>query len=475
MRLKSLPICSALAVSLFANWASATQYHVEPLMINGPDSQKKVIAIVGDGYDSFSLDEYISTVDSYIMQGVFTQDETYRKDSTAFNVYRIDVTSVDYGVSVQATYEFPAGSGTIVASDASDPYYAQNTALGFIQSGDWNKCWMSPGPNTTSTITSIMSTHLSRQPDIIMTVLNVLPFTTHNGVYLDRTFGGCSYGSLLAVTNHVGYTVAAHEWGHSIGGLRDEYTAYDTTPPAGTTFTGITNCSTVLNKNTVSWASLVSTDARMSVPTTFDGTWMDSNKTVGEFAGCNYYTQGIYRPAYQCRMNGNNPGFCPVCKGIFETAVTPFVDQLSNFYDVTTYLGAFCRPTAGAVTYTSDGAAANGTGSTVTLECGGRRTQSAGVFSGRIVANATVIDRNPNSDVCCSLIARDPSGTQVTGTQVCSTGSGAGAQVLPLVYPKLTVGSSLAHLDVECSVPPIASGLSSSVFDYQIEQQVQNF
>jgi hypothetical protein len=473
MLLKSLPIGLALAVSLFANWASA--YHVEPLMINGPDSQKKIIAIIGDGYDSFALDEYIATVNSYVMQGVFAQDETYRKDSSAFNVYRIDVTSMDYGVTVRATYEFPAGSGTIVASDASDPYFAQNTALGFIQTGDWNDCWMYPGPNTDATITSIMSSHLSRQPDIIMSVLNVLPFTTHNGVYLNKTFGGCARGPRLAVTNNVGYTVAAHEWGHSIGGLRDEYVAYQTAPPVGTTITGITNCSTVLNKNTVSWASLISTDARMTFPTVYDSSWMDSNQTVGEFEGCNYYATGVYRPAYQCRMNGNSPGFCPVCKGIWNTAITPFVDKLSNFFDVTTYLGAFCRPTSGAVTYTSNGAAANGTGSSVTLECGGRRTQSGGVFSGRVVANATVIDRNPNSNVCCSLIARDPNGTQVTGTQACSTGSGAAAQVLPLVYPKLTVSSSAAYLDVECSVPPIASGLSSSVFDYQIRQQVQNF
>jgi len=475
MRTRLLPIGAALvAATLLSRGASATQYNVQPLMINGPDSQKKIIAIIGDGYDAFSMDEFAAAVDAQIIQGVFLQDETYRNNSTAFNVYRIDAVSNDYGVSVRTTYEFPANSGTQVSSDATDPYYAQNTALGFIQSGIWAQCWMAPGPDTDATLTNIMSTHLSRQPDIIMSILNVQPFMAHTGVFIDRTFGGCARGSRLAVTSNVGYTVAAHEWGHSIGGLRDEYTAYSE-PYPGPAITGVTNCSTVLNKNTVSWASLVSTDPRMTVPTTYDFSWMDSNTTVGEYEGCNYYTTGVYRPSLSCRMNGNSPGFCPVCKGIFETSISPFRDQLSSYFDATTYLGAVCRSTGSAATYASDGSASNGTGSALTLECGGRRLQSGGVFSGRVAASATVIDRNPSSDVCCSLIARDPSGTQVTGTQVCSTGSTATAQVLPLVYPKITVGSSTAHLDVECTVPPVAGGQSSSVFNYLIEQQVQTF
>jgi len=474
MRLKSLPICAAVAVTLLAKGASATQYNVQPLMINGPDSQKKIIAIIGDGYDAFSMDEFAATVDSYIMQGVFLQDETYRNNSTAFNVYRIDAVSSDYGVSVRTTYEFPAGSGTQVSSDATDPYYAQNTALGFVQSGIWASCWMSPGPDTNAIMTDIMSTHLSRQPDIIMSVLNVQPFMAHTGVFIDRTFGGCARGPRLAVTNHVGYTVAAHEWGHSIGGLRDEYTAI-AEPYTGPAITGVSNCSTVLNKNTVSWASLVSTDPRLTIPTSYDSSWMDFNKTVGEYEGCNTYATEVYRPALSCRMNGNSPGFCPVCQGIFETAISPFRDQLSSYFDATTYLGAICHSTGTSPVYTADGSASNGTASPMTLECGGRRLQSAGVFSSRIAASATVIDRDPNSNVCCALIARDPSGAQVAGVQVCSTGSAANAQVLPLVYPKITVGSSTAYLDVECTIPPTASGLSSSVFDYQIEQQVQTF
>lgn len=460
----------ALAMVGFAN--SAKAYHVEPLMVNGPDSEKIVISIIGDGYDIFSQQEFIERVDAMIVQGLFPFDETYRNNSTAFNIYRIDALSNDYGVTVRTTYEDPV-THQQVNSAPGDPYYNQDTALGYIQSGIWNRCWMEEGPNTSNAITSINSAHLSRLPDYTLAILNVQPFTLNNGVNISVTFGGCARGSSLAVTNNVDWSVVAHEWGHGIGGLRDEYTAGERaslTNPG--TITGATNCSTVLDRNTVYWSGLVSTDPRLTIPTTMDWNWMDSNTTVGEFEGCNTYGKGVYRATNSCRMNGNWPGFCPVCKGLFQPRVASYVDQPSDYFDLTNYLGARCRSTGSALNYTTDGAASNPNTSSVTVECAGHRVQSSGVFSNHAVASVKVVDRNPSSDNCCKLIARNPDGTQLSGAQVCSQGSSSDLQTLQLVYPKLILSSSNTTLNVECTIAPVSSGIASNVFDYQLGQQL---
>ena len=54
-------------------------------------------------------------------------------------------------------------------------------------------------------------------------------------------------------------------------------------------------------------------------------TWND-NQSVGLFEGgsANYST-GIYRPVLSCRMNSNNPPFCPVCNKAMSAQTSPYL------------------------------------------------------------------------------------------------------------------------------------------------------
>lgn len=218
----------------------------------------------------------------------------YRDNQRAFNVYRVDLVSRESGVSTPTT--------------------TKDTSLKMVYSGDWNRCWMEESTDTDSLINQALSS--VPKYDYVLVMLN------------EKGWGGCRRGSRLYVTSGddqgVDYwAVVAHEYGHGIGNLFDEY--FFSGNYAGPTV-NTRNCSTVLNRNTVVWKGLILSTT--SVPTTFS-TGMDPNRTVGMFKGCNYKEMGIYRPVENCRMRSNTPLFCPICLALMNRAVAPYLGDNS--------------------------------------------------------------------------------------------------------------------------------------------------
>jgi len=121
----------------------------------------------------------------------------------------------------------------------------------------------------------------------------------------------------------VDWTVIAHEFGHGLGNLPDEYCvtgAYTLGEPGAVDLTIDTN------RATLKWGNFV--DPTTPIPTgtgacadynqgVKPATW-DDNQDVGLFEGGNTQNTGIYRPVVNCRMRGNAPPFCPVCYTSFK-------------------------------------------------------------------------------------------------------------------------------------------------------------
>jgi hypothetical protein len=170
----------------------------------------------------------------------------------------------------------------------------RNTALGYIYNGVRHYFWLQEG-----CVTSIQqSIILSLVPEwhFVIVILN------------ESGFGGCGGGGYQAITSGVSWQVLSHEMGHGIGGLGDEYTS-----PGGTytgSRPGYPNLDTTTDRNTIKWKDLI--DPSTPLPTKQSDV-TDGNQDVGAFLGGHYCTSGIYRPVYNCRMNGNTPDFCPVC------------------------------------------------------------------------------------------------------------------------------------------------------------------
>ena len=262
------------------------------ILDHGSDGEKLVFVVLGDGYTAGDQQKYELDVKTLVLDGVFGHD-FYKDNIDAFNIYRVDLISSQSGVS--------------------RPTFAKNTALRVIYSGDWNRCWLEPSDDTDERITNAINV---KKYDFVLIVAN------------ESGYGGCRRGSRLYVTSGDPWDVVAHEYGHGIAGLYDEYSA-----DGGGAYTGDPvnnlNCSTVLDRQNVVWSKLIGKD--IDLPS--DGLQnIDSNDTVGEFEGCNYAQSGIYRPVQQCRMNSNTPHFCPVCLAAMTSRVQPYRSPVTSVH-----------------------------------------------------------------------------------------------------------------------------------------------
>ena len=162
-------------------------------------------------------------------------------------------------------------------------------------------------------------------------------------VNTDTYGGGGIYNQLLcSSSDHPTFKqVFVHEFGHSYGGLADEY-AYDDMDsewyPADTEpwEPNITTLHDFKSK----WADLM--PKKTPIPTPLDPKVPDYRtispddkeamarlnacvSVVGVFEGAGYTTHGCYRPAQECRMKVNEvQDFCPVC--------TRAIKQITDFY-----------------------------------------------------------------------------------------------------------------------------------------------
>lgn len=130
-------------------------------------------------------------------------------------------------------------------------------------------------------------------------------------------------------------TIIAHELGHLIADLADEYRAPDCNPcasnPTLVTFTGEwipdePNVTTAADRSLVPWSDLLQTEA---FPTTIDS--VSDGDTIGRWEGAAMDCFGIYRPREYCLMDGTTgddpliDDFCPVC-------VRAIVERLEDWH-----------------------------------------------------------------------------------------------------------------------------------------------
>ncbi|HEX2785521.1 MAG TPA: M64 family metallopeptidase [Ilumatobacteraceae bacterium] len=280
----------------------------------GPVGQKKNIAIIGDGFTAADQTAYNNWVTTNVLDGLLKHDY-YFEDASAFNVYRINLESVDSGVSTR-TYDLHGTPN--MKSDDTHTDVTRNTPLQMIFSGTWLYCWMEYSAGTDAAIKAAIKKWV---PDTQFTII----------VLNTPGFGGCGGGGRAHVTLGTGWTVLAHELGHGMADLADEYSvAGNYTDPEP----GRVNVTINTNRATTKWGRYIA--AATPVPTGVGSGagynqgpkpagWSDSDD-AGIFEGGNTNNTGVYRPVINCRMNGNSPPFCPVC----YTAMKSLVHQASG-------------------------------------------------------------------------------------------------------------------------------------------------
>ena len=258
--------------------------------VGSPGSDPKLsILIMGDGYAEADMTAYRSQVTSQVL-GALRLDLLLLHQG-AFRVVRVDLVSVESGVR-ERRYN---SRGTII----SDVF--KSSRLGLIPNDSWDRCWFDMSTFTDARIEKLRQRFAPDADHVIVLVKS-------------DTWGGCSSvgPGTGYFTEGSGMTTVAHEMGHNLFALGDEYVS------ATETFTGVSrypNTSEAPSEwNMLKWFDLVAPNTPLPTNAARPPAGWNRRTSVGAFEGAGgSYATGLFRPVLECRMNQNNPPWCPVC------------------------------------------------------------------------------------------------------------------------------------------------------------------
>ena len=145
----------------------------------------------------------------------------------------------------------------------------------------------------------------------------------------DTYGGGGIYNSFTLTTAHHSKfePVVVHEFGHSFGGLADEY-AYTDAPSPLYPY-GVEpweqNITTLVDFES-KWSDMLPKGDTSPSKITEDN--YSSTETLGVYEGAGYSMKGIYRPVPDCRMRTNEAkAFCPVCQRALQRLIDFYTEK----------------------------------------------------------------------------------------------------------------------------------------------------
>ena len=254
------------------------------------DSPEKCIdvAILAEGYTLQEIQTFYEDAD-IACKSIFDH-EPFKSMKKRFNVVAVASPSTDSGVSVPRLNEW------------------KHTAFGSHFSTFYSDRYL-----TTSRVKAIHDALAGIPYEHIIILANT-----------EEYGGGGIYNSYTLTTAHhpMFRPVVVHEFGHSFGGLADEY-FYDNDVMTDTYPLDIEpweqNISTQVDFAS-KWKDML--PSNIPIPTPISAS---EKYPTGVYEGGGYSAKGIFRPADNCRMRTNEyPEFCPVCQRALR--------RIINFY-----------------------------------------------------------------------------------------------------------------------------------------------
>jgi hypothetical protein len=252
---------------------------------NGDPSKKVDIVIIPDGYTKDQMGKFKKDCDKFA--GYFFGASPYKENKNNFNIWAINIASVDSGPDIPALDKW------------------SNTAVGTsFYTFDSERYLM------TTENKALHDAAANAPYDQIIILVNS-----------DKYGGGGIYNFYCTVSSDNKYSdyVVTHEFSHLFGGLGDEYytsqvSTNDLYPLDVEPWEP--NLTTMVNFDK-KWKSMVQTGTPVPTPNS-----VQYKDVVGVFEGGGYEAKGVYRPMYDCSMKSisyNN--FCPVCKKAIQNMI----------------------------------------------------------------------------------------------------------------------------------------------------------
>jgi hypothetical protein len=249
----------------------------------GPDANRFVIAILGDGFTAADLagGSFANKASSFL--GALFATSPWTGYASMVNAYRVDIESAESG----ADYEdaAPESGGT-----QKDTYLN-----GGFWVGGTERCCFLRG--------SGIARAMAAADDLVGVGVwdEILVFVN------STKYGGCGGAVGVSSINSVSDEIQIHEFGHSFAGLADEYDYGSTSTSCTPSSTRNIDCA--FNFPQVKWQVWVTPGTPIPTPDT-----AQYNTAIGAFEGAAYQTVGIFRPMRDCAMRSLGAAFCPICK-----------------------------------------------------------------------------------------------------------------------------------------------------------------
>lgn len=248
------------------------------------------VAILAEGYTPDEMETFYQ--DATIACESLFSHEPFKSMKKRFNIVAVASPSQDSGVSVPRL-------------------------------GDWKHTALGSHFSTFYSDRYLTTTHVKAIHDALAGIpyehIIILANTEEYG-------GGGIYNSYTLTTAHHPKfrPVVVHEFGHSFGGLADEY-FYDNDVMTDTYPLDVEpweqNISTRIDF-AAKWEDMLAKGTPVPTPTD-----MNKKYPVGVYEGGGYSAKGIYRPSDDCRMRTNEyPTFCPVCQRAIRRVIEFYTD-----------------------------------------------------------------------------------------------------------------------------------------------------
>ena len=258
----------------------------------GGDPNKAIdVAILAEGYTTAEMDSFYR--DAEIAVKSILDYEPFKSHAGDFNFVAVASPSAESGVSVPRL-------------------------------GDWKSTAFSSHFSTFYSGRYLTSLHLKDIHNALAGILYehiiILANTPEYG-------GGGIYNSytLTAAGHKMFKPVVVHEFGHSFGGLGDEYfyegDVMDDSYPKDVE-PWEPNITTLVDFDS-KWKNLLPKDCPIPTPVSEAAKY-----PVGVYEGGGYSFHGVFRPADDCRMRTNTaPAFCPACQKAMDNLINFYVNE----------------------------------------------------------------------------------------------------------------------------------------------------
>ncbi|MGE5314124.1 MAG: M64 family metallopeptidase [Acidobacteriota bacterium] len=295
---------------------------VVPVVSNGNPHEKVDIAILGDGYTRKEMEQFLKDARHYTNQLFSTEPFKSRKND--FNVRAVCLPSDESGI------------------DQPDKKLWKRTALGTSYNTFGSARYVLTTENKALRNAAALAPY-----DFICILVNT---ARYGGGGIFQLYATCYARPESKETAWYSDYVFVHEFGHSFGGLGDEYYTSDV-PYNDFLQAGVEpwepNVASDVSRDKLKWSDLVAESTPL--PTDWNKTFYDSlssapkslqknapdynekrralaaeqdrflashpmKNLVGAFEGAGYASKGLYRPAVNCRMFSKSLiDFDPVC------------------------------------------------------------------------------------------------------------------------------------------------------------------